>query len=123
MGRVETVPEFEQIAVARHGEHTIKIGDLGHVEDGAEEIKSLARYNETPAILLNIRKQSGTNTVEVARLLKERLAELQKSGSKDRHITLVRDQSVFVQASVDTVKEHLDSRLVPGRRGDLLLPG
>ena len=58
-------------------------------------------------MLLNIRKQSGTNTVEVARLLKERLAELQKNSPADRRITLVRDQSVFIQASVDTVKEHL----------------
>ncbi|MGO8688022.1 MAG: efflux RND transporter permease subunit [Thermoguttaceae bacterium] len=107
MGRVENVAAFEQIAVATHGDHTITIGDLGHVEDGAEETKSLARYNDTPAVLLDIRKQSGTNTVEVARLLKERLAELQHSGPKDRRITLVRDQSVFIQASVDTVKEHL----------------
>jgi HAE1 family hydrophobic/amphiphilic exporter-1 len=58
-------------------------------------------------VLLNIRKQSGTNTIEVARLLKERLAELQKSAPKDRLITIVRDQSPFIQASVDTVKEHL----------------
>ncbi len=58
-------------------------------------------------MLLDIRKQSGTNTVEVARLLKERLAELQKNSPADRRITLVRDQSVFIQASVDTVKEHL----------------
>ena len=107
MGRVQSVAAFEQIAVATHGDHTITIGDLGHVEDGAEETKSLARYNDTPAVLLNIRKQSGTNTVEVARLLKERLAELQTGGPKDRRITLVRDQSVFIQASVDTVKEHL----------------
>ena len=75
-----SVAEIEQIAVANRGGHTITIGDLGHVEDGAEEIKSLARYNDTPAVLLNIRKQSGTNTIEVARLLKERLAELQKNG-------------------------------------------
>ena len=107
MGRVENVAQFEQIAVATHGQHTITIGDLGHVEDGGEELKSVARYNDTPAVLLNIRKQSGTNTVEVARLLKERLAELQKGDLKGRRITLVRDQSVFIQASVDTVKEHL----------------
>ncbi len=107
MGRVTRVAEIEQITVDNRGGHTITIGDLGHVEDGAEEIKSLARYNDTPAVLLNIRKQSGTNTVEVARLLKERLAELQKSAPKDRLITIVRDQSPFIQAAVDTVKEHL----------------
>ena len=107
MGRVARVGEIEQIAVDNRGGHTITIGELGRVEDGAEEIKSLARYNDTPAVLLNIRKQSGTNTVEVSRLLKERLAELQKSAPPDRHITIVRDQSPFIQAAVDTVTEHL----------------
>ncbi|MGA2257052.1 MAG: efflux RND transporter permease subunit, partial [Thermoguttaceae bacterium] len=107
MGRVTSMAEIEQITVKNSGGHTITIGDLGHVEDGAEEIKSLARYNDTPAVLLNIRKQSGTNTIEVARLLKERLAELQKSTPQDHRITIVRDQSPFIQAAVDTVKEHL----------------
>ena len=107
MGRVENMAEIGQIAVANHGGHTITIGDLGRAEDGAEETKSLARLNDTPAVLLQIRKQSGTNTVEVARLLKERLGELQKIAPKDYAHTLVRDQSVFIQASVDTVKEHL----------------
>jgi HAE1 family hydrophobic/amphiphilic exporter-1 len=107
MGRVEQVKDLEQIQVASRGGHTILIGDLGRVEDGAEEVKSLARFNDTPAVLLNIRKQSGTNTVEVAQLLKERLDELQKNAPKEHRITLVRDQSVFIETAVDTVKEHL----------------
>jgi len=107
MGRVEHIKDIEQIAVASRGGHTIVIGDLGRAEDGSEEVQSLARFNDTPAVLLDIRKQSGTNTVEVAQLLKERLDELQKNAPKDHHITLVRDQSVFIQAAVDSVKEHL----------------
>ena len=78
MGRVTRMSELEQLTVASHNGHTITIADLGSVEDGAEEVKSLARFNDTPAVLLNVRKQSGTNTVEVCRLLSERLEELQK---------------------------------------------
>ena len=107
MGRVEHVVDLEQIPVAQVGQHIVTIGDLGHVEDGAEEIKSLARYNDTPAVLLNVRKQSGTNTVEVTRLLRQRLGELEKLAPNDYHITVVRDQSPFIEAAVDTVKEHL----------------
>ena len=107
MGRVGQVAEIGRITVASHGGHTITVGDLGQVEDGGEEVKSMARYNDTPAVMLSIRKQSGTNTVEVARLLKERLGELLKIAPKDHQIIIVRDQSVFIQASVDTVKEHL----------------
>jgi HAE1 family hydrophobic/amphiphilic exporter-1 len=107
MGRVLEVPEIARIAVANVAGHTIAIGDLGYVEDGAEEVKSLARLDDTPAVLLNIRKQSGTNTVEVARLLKERLGELRKTAPKDYNIVVVRDQAPFIQAAVDTVTEHL----------------
>jgi HAE1 family hydrophobic/amphiphilic exporter-1 len=107
MGRVAEVAEIARIAVANVGAHTITIGDLGRVEDGAEEVKSLARLNDTPAVLLNIRKQSGTNTVEVARMLKERLDDLRKTAPKDYSLRVVRDQAPFIQAAVDTVKEHL----------------
>ena len=107
MGRVEHVADLEQIPVAQVGPHIVTIGDLGHAEDGAEEIKSLARYNDTPAVLLNVRKQSGTNTVEVTRLLRQRLGELEKLAPADYHIVVVRDQSPFIEAAVDTVKEHL----------------
>ncbi|MGA2617397.1 MAG: efflux RND transporter permease subunit [Thermoguttaceae bacterium] len=107
MGRVQRVAELRQITVANVGDHTVTIGDLGYVEDGAEEIKSLARFNDTPAVLLNIRKQSGTNTVEVARLLKERLGDLRKIAPTGYQVVVVRDQSPFIEAAVDTVKEHL----------------
>lgn len=107
LGRVINMDEMGAIAVANRGGHTITVRDVGTVEDGGEEPKSSARYNDTTAILLNIRKQSGTNTVEVAERLKERLGELVKLAPKQYHIEIVRDQSVFIQTAVDTVKEHL----------------
>ena len=78
MGRVGNMQEMDAITVANRDGRTITIGDLGHAEDSTEEIKSVSLYNDTPCVLLNIRKQSGTNTVEVANRLKERLDALQK---------------------------------------------
>ncbi len=60
------MPEMDAITVANRDGRTITIGDLGRAEDSTEEIKSASLYNDTPCVLLNIRKQSGTNTVEVA---------------------------------------------------------
>lgn len=107
MGRVTNMKEMEAIAVANRNGHTITIGDLGRAEDSTEEVESASLYDDTPCVLLNIRKQSGTNTVEVAESLKERLRELTKTLPKDYRVEVVRDQSVFIEASVDTVKEHL----------------
>ena len=107
MGRVGNMQEMDSITVANRDGRTITIGDLGRAEDSTEEVKSASLYNDTPCVLLNIRKQSGTNTVEVADLLKERLESLRKAVPKDYRVEVVRDQSVFIEASVDTVKEHL----------------
>jgi HAE1 family hydrophobic/amphiphilic exporter-1 len=104
---VENVKALEDVTVANRGGHTIKIGDLGTVEDGTEEIESYSFYDDTPAVFLNIRKQSGTNTVAVVQNLKQRLTELLKTSPEGYHIEIVRDQSTFVEAAVDTVKEHL----------------
>ncbi len=66
MGRVDNMREMEAITVANRDGRTITVGDLGRAEDSTEEMESSSLYNDTPCVLLNIRKQSGTNTVEVA---------------------------------------------------------
>ena len=107
MGRVDKVKELETIAVANRDGRTITISDLGRVDDDTEEVKSVAYYNDTPTVQLQVRKQSGTNTVQVVHLVKERLKELQEIAPKEYKIEVVRDQSVFIEASADAVKEHL----------------
>ena len=107
MGRVNSVEEMARITVVNRDGHDIRLGDVGRVEDGTEEPKSLAQLDETPTVLLDIRKQSGTNTIEVVRALRERLDELLGTLPQGYHVEVVRDQSVFIQKSVDTVKEHL----------------
>jgi len=107
LGRVTNMAEMNAIAVANRGSHTITVGDLGQCEDSTAEAESASLYNDTPCVLLNIRKQSGTNTVEVVHLLKERLKELRQTTPKNYNVEVVRDQSVFIEAAVDTVKEHL----------------
>ena len=107
MGRVGSMEEMNRITVANRDGRTITIGDLGTAEDSTEEVKSASLYNDTPCVLMNIRKQSGTNTVAVANSLKERLVGLSQLAPKGYHVQVVRDQSVFIETSIDTVKEHL----------------
>ncbi len=107
MGRVQNMREMNRIAVANRDGRTITIGDLGNAEDSIEEVKSASLYNDTPCVLMNIRKQSGTNTVAVVEGLKEKLEELRKIAPAGYNIQVVRDQSVFIETSIDTVKEHL----------------
>jgi HAE1 family hydrophobic/amphiphilic exporter-1 len=107
LGRVERPEDFARLIVATQNGAPIRIRDIGRVEDGVEEPRSLARLDGTPAVALEVRKQAGTNTVEVIRNVKARIAELQKTLPPDFRVTYVRDQSVFIEESFRAVQEHL----------------
>ncbi len=107
LGRVQNMAELDAVAVANRDGRTITIGDLGRAEDSTEELESVSLYNDTPCVLLYIRKQSGTNTVAVADALKERLKALEATMPKGYKVQLVSDQSVFIKASVHAVEEHM----------------
>jgi len=85
----------------------VKIGDVAHIEDSVAEPESIASVDGHPAVVMNIRKQSGTNTVEVVNTLKSKLDELKNDLPPGWQMRVVRDQSDYIIAAVDAVKEHL----------------
>ncbi|MFN0087857.1 MAG: efflux RND transporter permease subunit [Blastocatellia bacterium] len=107
LGRLQSPADFNNVVVATRAGYPIKVSDLGHTEDGEEEELSAGRYNDTPALLLQIRRQSGTNTVDVVDAIKERLDELKTAIPAGYEIKIVRDQSAFILASFHTIREHL----------------
>jgi HAE1 family hydrophobic/amphiphilic exporter-1 len=107
LGRVERPEDFGRIVVATQNGVPIRISDIGRVEDGVEEPRSLARLDNTPAVVLEVRKQSGTNTVDVIHRVKERIEELRRTLPPDFQVTYVRDQSTFIEESFKAVQEHL----------------
>jgi HAE1 family hydrophobic/amphiphilic exporter-1 len=107
LGRVERPADFERVIVANSGGTPVRIADIADVEDGVEEPRSLARLDGAPAVALEIRKQSGTNTLDVIHTVKARAEQLQKSLPPDFRITYTRDQSTFIEESFKAVQEHL----------------
>jgi hydrophobic/amphiphilic exporter-1 (mainly G- bacteria), HAE1 family len=107
LGRLQAPAEFNNIVVTTRNGYPIKISDIGYTEDGEEDELSAGRLDDTPAVLLQIRRQSGTNTVDVIEAIKERLAELKKTIPPGFEMKVVRDQSIFIIASFHTIREHL----------------
>jgi HAE1 family hydrophobic/amphiphilic exporter-1 len=107
LGRIERPQDFERVIVAKRGSGPIRFSDIGYVTDGYEEPRSLARLDGTPAVVLEVRKQAGTNTLDVINALKQRITELQTVLPRDFQITYVSDQSNFIQESFDAVQRHL----------------
>ncbi len=111
-GRVDTPAQFGDIPVANKNGYPVKISDVGRIDDGTAEAESIASVDGKPAVLLQVRKQSGTNTIEVIDRLKERVGLKPDEGlraqlPKGWRMDLVRDQSEYIVAAVDAVKEHL----------------
>ena len=106
-GRVATPAEFGDIAVASRSGYSVRVRDVARVEDGTAEPETIARVGGKPAVVLQVRKQSGTNTVEVIGRLKERLDQLRSQLPAGWSMTIVRDQSDYITAALDAVTEHL----------------
>jgi HAE1 family hydrophobic/amphiphilic exporter-1 len=107
LGRVEQPADFRRVIVSSQGGVPVRIGDIAEVVDGVEEPRSLARLDKRPAVVLEIRKQAGTNTLEVIGGVKERIEELRPLLPGDLRISYTRDQSGFISESFRAVEEHL----------------
>jgi HAE1 family hydrophobic/amphiphilic exporter-1 len=106
-GRVESVDGFGDIVVREVEGHPVHLRDVARVEDGMAEPTTLASVNGVPTVLLQIRKQSGTNTVAVADSIKERLEIIRSSLPQGYELRIVRDEAQFIEASIAAVEEHL----------------
>ncbi len=106
-GRVGTPAEFGDIPVAQKNGYAVKLRDVAQVEDGQAEAETLASVDGKPAVILQVRKQSGTNTIEVINRLKERIEQLRSQLPKGWKMDIARDESEYITAAVDAVKEHL----------------
>ncbi|EYF02422.1 efflux RND transporter permease subunit [Chondromyces apiculatus] len=106
-GRVQSVDQMKDIMVAMRDGYSVRLGDVAEVQDGMAEPESVGFRGTNPAVLLNVRKQSGTNTIEVVAGIKERLKNVEKRLPEGYKIEIARDQSEFVENSVHAVKEHL----------------
>ena len=107
LGRVEEVPEFNNIIVKNVAGSPIRIRDIGHAEDGTQERRSFANYKGKPAIVMEIRRQTGTNTVQVVDGIKARVAMLRRIMPPGVRIDEVKNQADYIRNSVKSLEEHL----------------
>lgn len=106
-GSVENVSDFNQICVATRNGVSILVKDIGEVVDGTAEQDSLAYYQGKDAISLDIIKQSGGNTVQIAQDIKNMIQSIQQSLPASVEIHVVSDGSISVKNTVNSVVDTL----------------
>jgi HAE1 family hydrophobic/amphiphilic exporter-1 len=107
LGRITRPGDFSNLIVANTPGGPIRVQDIGAVEDGFKEQRTLARLDGREAVVLQIRKQAGTNTLSVIDKVKERIDEIRPSLPPDFQIAYIGDQSFFIVESFHAVQEHL----------------
>ncbi len=106
-GRITDPAQFEDVIVANRNGTSIRLRDVARVTVGTEEERSAALVNGSPAVSLDILKVSGANTVEVADRVNEAIEELQAELPAAVDIQVVRDNSVMIRQSVESVIHEL----------------
>ncbi|HEX8146225.1 MAG TPA: efflux RND transporter permease subunit, partial [Pyrinomonadaceae bacterium] len=107
MGRVTDPRAFNDLVIANLGGSAVRLRDVGRVEDGTKEQRSLARLNGVPTVTLQVQRQSGANTIEVIEGVKKALARAEGQLPSDVKMEVIRDQSRYIEAALHEITVHL----------------
>lgn len=107
LGEALDIGTFKKIVVRKTKPAPVYLEDVADVEDGFEDATSVARLDGTPLQSLGILKQRGTNAVAVAKGVRERVAEIQKSLPEGMKVEVLFDQTIFIEESVHELQVEL----------------
>ena len=106
-GELSAPEEFGAIIVAQDKNGIVRLRDVAEVNVGAEDERTIARYNGQPAVGLGIVKQSKASTVDVATEVREALTELTGLLPQGMRLDVAYDSSTFIEESIREVSETL----------------
>jgi CzcA family heavy metal efflux pump len=96
--------EVAEVVVAQRNGIPVKLKDVADVRDFFKERTYEVRMNGKKAMAVFVQKQSGENTVAVARAVRENLEEIKKNLPPDVELKMVMDNSEFILASVGNLR-------------------
>jgi len=106
-GEFKQVEPMHEIVLASRNGSIVKLSDIGTVEDGFEEIELYIRINGQRGAIVIVQKQSGANTVQVARLVHKRMEELKKNLPPDIKVVNVMDSSEDIERTIHDLSSTL----------------
>jgi len=107
LGRVLDPAAFRTLTIARRNGVPVELGDVARIEDGTAEARSLARLDGVPTVVMEVRRQSGANTVAVIDGLLGPIEALRAQLPPDLRLEIVRDQSRYIRAALHEIEFHL----------------
>jgi multidrug efflux pump len=105
--QLTTADQYQKVVVAYRNGAAVLLKDVAKVTNGVENARLAAWVKETPAILVNIQRQSNANTIKVVDSIKTLLPQLQASLPASIDVQIVSDRTTTVRASVEDVEMEL----------------
>jgi multidrug efflux pump len=102
-----TSNDYRKVVVAYRNGAPVMLGDVARIVDGVENNNQAAWMNRTPAIIVNVQRQPGANTISVVKNIKQLLPQLEVNLPKGIQVTTLTDLTTSIQASVTEVKHDL----------------
>ena len=107
LGRVDASQDFNNIVIDTKNGTPIRVSDIGYAEDAFERPTTAVWLGKTPSVMVDIRRAMGENTVAVIEGVREKLSNIRRSLPSSVKITVIRDDSRFIYASISSLEEHL----------------
>ena len=105
MGLMQTAEEFNNIIIKKSGDKIVRFQDVGQAELAPEDMRSMLRKNNIPAVNVVVIPQPGANHIDIADEVYVRIKQLRKDLPDDVEIDVTYDNTRFIRASINEVKE------------------
>ena len=102
-----TSADYKNVVVAYRNGAAVMLTDVAHVVDGIENNNQAAWMNLTPAVILNVQRQPGANTISVVKSIKQLLPQLEANLPTGIQVTTLTDLTTAIEASVADVEFEL----------------
>lgn len=108
-GRFDSIEEIENLVIARVGDALVRLKDVGYVEQSISEIRSIAYTNGEAVISLAVKRQLGSNVIQIKKEILKVADELNQGFLKERgmQIALISEDVRYVEQSVKVVSQSL----------------
>jgi multidrug efflux pump len=105
--QLQTSGDYRDVVIAYRNGAPVFLKNVANVADGVENSKQAAWMNETPAVILNIQRQPGANTITVVKSIQKLLPQLEANLPAAIKVTKLTDLTTSIQSSVDDVEFEL----------------
>ena len=103
IAQYKTLDAIRDTVIATINGAPVTVGDVANVGDGHKEPRGYATLNGVPAITLDIKKQTGTNTVEISKAVRAEVDAIRRSLPQGMTLVIARDDAEFINRAIDGI--------------------